>query len=74
MTWYDPDEIKYQADHEQKQPEFDPLHGADDPLNDDEAIRIEDDIPVEDETLSDNVDDFVTGIKDIEAIVDGLNQ
>lgn len=72
MAWYDPDEIKYQADHAQEQPEFDPLHGPDDPLNDDEAIRVEDDIPVEDETLADNVDDFVTRIQEIKAITDNI--
>lgn len=72
MAWYDPDEIKYQADNAQNQPEFDPLHGPDDPLNDDEAIRVEDDIPVEDDTLSANVDDFVTRIKEIKAITDSI--
>ena len=26
MTWYDPEEIKYQADNDQVQPEFAPMH------------------------------------------------
>lgn len=71
-TWYDPDEIKYQADNAKTQPEFDPLHGEDDPLNGDEAIRIVDKLPTEDETLGDNVDDFVTGVNAIKTIVDGI--
>lgn len=70
MAWYDPDELKYQADHDQKQPEFAPLHGPDDPLNDDEAIRIEDDIPVEDEILVEKVDAFVARTNEIKAITD----
>lgn len=69
-TWYDPDEIIYQADNAKTQPEFAPLHGEGDPLNDDEAIRIVDDVPDEDDTLSDNVDDFATGIDRIRAIID----
>lgn len=71
-TWYDPDEIKYQATHDKAQPEFDPLHGADDPLNDDEGIRVVDDLPVEDDNLKDEVDDFVTGVNAIKTIVDGI--
>lgn len=40
-TWYDPDEIKHQADNAKVQPEFDPLDLGD------EEIRIVDDVSEE---------------------------
>lgn len=72
MTWYDHQELAYQADNDQEQPEFSPLLGENDPLNDDEAIRISDELPAEDDALKDSVDDFETGVNRIKTIVDDI--
>ena len=46
MTWYDPDEIKHEADNAQTQPEFDPAAYT---VLKDAAIRINNDAEAEGE-------------------------